>query len=394
MKHLQEYILENIVNIFEVAFSSSNWSHNGKYDYATRVIDDIINGHIIGLGSSKAEQYIKFELTNSDIDNLKDFKSNIISKSYQDFNNELGNVKYTIYNDQECTIKSNNQNIKSLWTSIFKGQYSGYLAGLSSKNKGNAFEEYFVQNFDKFESKIKDIVKGTNYDYKHIIGTPEHVGGANNRRPLTFTKDSITCGKIIGNNFNIGKTVSDVTLITDNKEYPIYLSLKSGSSVTFVNSGIKTLFTKEFFDGGELNGNGKLLLDMLSLDSNKFRNIFNSYNKDYSKNKSTKDTVNILDKLKDNGVFKKFMRSVIGCGFIMVHQVKGDNVEYISFLEEKNLNDFITDIKEAYILYPNDGKAKRIDIVVKYSKIEFKINLRSKDGGIYPTHIMADYKFI
>ena len=44
----------------------------------------------------------------------------------------------------------------------------------------------------------------------------------------------------------------------------------------------------------------------------------------------------------------------------------------------------------------NDADAQDVvlDVFVKYDKIEFKINLRSKTGGIYPTHIMADYKFI
>ena len=27
-------------------------------------------------------------------------------------------------------------------------------------------------------------------------------------------------------------------------------------------------------------------------------------------------------------------------------------------------------------------------------EIEFKINIRNKQGGLYPTHIMADYKFV
>jgi hypothetical protein len=78
----------------------------------------------------------------------------------------------------------------------------------------------------------------------------------------------------------------------------------------------------------------------------------------------------------------------------MVHQIKGNDIEYINFLTEKDLNNFISKIKEAYIAYPKPGEAKRVDVFVKYDKIEFKINLRSKTGGIYPTHIMADYKFI
>ena len=29
--------------------------------------------------------------------------------------------------------------------------------------------------------------------------------------------------------------------------------------------------------------------------------------------------------------------------------------------------------------------------MVSYKGIDFNFNIRSKDGGVYPTHIMADY---
>lgn len=62
---------------------------------------------------------------------------------------------------------------------------------------------------------------------------------------------------------------------------------------------------------------------------------------------------------------------------------------------EDDLNKFIGNtIKSAVIKYPNDGNAKRIDIEVNLSNINFTFNIRPKNGGIYPTHFMADYKII
>ena len=84
----------------------------------------------------------------------------------------------------------------------------------------------------------------------------------------------------------------------------------------------------------------------------------------------------------------------MGYGFIMVHQIKGDDVEYINLLTENDMKKYVKDINEAYIEYPKNGEAKRIEITVKYDEIEFKINIRNKQGGLYPTHIMADYKFV
>ena len=40
------------------------------------------------------------------------------------------------------------------------------------------------------------------------------------------------------------------------------------------------------------------------------------------------------------------------------------------------------------------GKAKRIDVMVMTDKLELNFNIRNKEGGIYPTHIMCDYKYL
>ena len=58
------------------------------------------------------------------------------------------------------------------------------------------------------------------------------------------------------------------------------------------------------------------------------------------------------------------------------------------------LNKYIKDINKAVVLYPKDGKAKRVDVVIEYDEIKFKLNIRSKDGGVNPTHLMADYEFV
>ena len=39
-----------------------------------------------------------------------------------------------------------------------------------------------------------------------------------------------------------------------------------------------------------------------------------------------------------------------------------------------------------------DGKGKRIDIECESGKYKFKFNIRNKQGGQYPTHVMCDYK--
>ncbi|MEY3059951.1 MAG: Cyanophage [Bacteroidota bacterium] len=38
------------------------------------------------------------------------------------------------------------------------------------------------------------------------------------------------------------------------------------------------------------------------------------------------------------------------------------------------------------------GVGKRVDVVFESAKYIFKVNIRPKDRGVYPTHIMCDYK--
>ena len=375
MKGLVEFILEKLVN--EAALSTADFEkHNFKY--IKGLMAKLMSGEDVRLGKTGNDGHI----------NIKDLTNDEMQLA-QAFNDELQTGNYG-----DITVGRFNQIFAShglKLTSFFKGDYSGYEDGLESGNKGNAFESYFVKNYhEKFEDDIKKIVP-----YKTFISISQD-GGLNTKRPLTFSDGAITCGKIENDNYNIGRAVTDVTVKTDRRENDgnIYLSLKSGSSVTFVNAGVKKLFPDEFFENDEqLPENGKKMLDMLCIDEDKFRNVFKSYVEKEGKKKAEKEVVDIKDELTKNPLFKKFMYSVMGYGFIMVHQIKGDDVEYIKLLTENDMKKYVKDINEAYIEYPKNGGAKRVDIIVKYDEIEFKINIRNKQGGLYPTHIMADYRF-
>jgi hypothetical protein len=269
------------------------------------------------------------------------------------------------------------------------------MGGSQSKNKGNAFEYYFIDNIDKFEDNIKSIIP---YD---VLIDKTLDGSKNNKRPLTFKSNGeITCGQISNNDFNIGKTVTDVTLkvIDNNKEKEIYLSLKYGNTVTFANEGIKTLFPNDYFNENseyKLSKNAKALLNLFLIDENKFKESFISYiKKDTRVAKGKYEIVDITDKLKHNDIFITFLKSVIGYGFIMVHQNIGDDIDYIDFSTNAQLEKYVTNIKSAEIKYPQNGETKRLIINVKLESIEFNFIFRSKDGSIYPTHLLADYKFI
>lgn len=373
---LDRIISGEIIN--ESALTNADYTkHN--YQYALAIINKLLDGEEIRLGD-------------------KGDKGSVSGKKLSQYSKDMLNqIKDK---PTEYTVNDFNDAVKDLgikWTSLFKGDITGYSDGLASKNKGNAFEAWFIEHYDDPDAHIEENIKKI-AKYKKRTGEPRADGELNQKRPLTFSGGTITCGP--AGNYKIGKTVTDVTVPVDKcpptGEKEVYLSLKYGNTVTFVNAGIKKLFTEDFFNGGKLKGEGKDLLNMLCIDEKKFREVFTSYTEpeDGKKKKASYNSVNVTNKLKGNEAFKEFMESVMGYGFILVHQISGTNIEYIDLLTEASMKHFISDIESATVEYPIGGSAKRVNVVVKYPSIEFSINIRSKDGGVLPTHIMADYKFV
>lgn len=363
---------------FESALTNADYTkHN--FQYVLAIISKLLDGEDVRIGE-------------------KGEKGSVSGKKLSQFSRDILNqIKEK---PAEYTVKDFNDAVKELgikWTNIFKGDVTGYSDGLASKNKGNAFEAWFIEHYDDPDAHIEENVKKI-AKYKKRTGEPRADGGLNQKRPLTFAGGKITCGP--AGNYNVGKVVTDVTVPVDKcpvtGEKEVYLSLKYGNTVTFVNAGIKKFFTEDFFNGGKLKGEGKDLLKMLGIDENKFREVFTSYSEpaDNKKKKASYAVVDVTSKLKNNSTFQEFMESVMGYGFILVHQISGTNIEYIDLLTEDSMKHFISDIESAYVEYPTGGSAKRVNVVVKYPSIEFSINIRSKDGGVLPTHIMADYKFV
>ena len=358
-----------VTKLNEAPLGSADYPKH-DYKYILGIIDILLSDDKeLRLGTKGIEEgtFDKSRLSQKNIDALKELRNNIFGSTPDDFNKAV----------EGSGLK---------WTNIFKGQVSGYTNGPDSGNKGNAFEDQFIKNYGEFADEIKELT-----GYETLNSAPERTGGQNNVRPLTFHNGYVTCGAT--NDFNIGSTVSDVTLHTDKGD--IYLSLKYGRSVTFVNSGVRKLFPPSYFEGeNELTDDGKTLLKTLAIDEEKFKQVFNEYDpKARTTPKAHKDIVNVTNILKNSSRFNVFIKSVMGYGYLLVH-AKGRNTEIIDLQTEADLNKFISELQYAEVQYPINGEAKRVDVLVVYPEIKFKINIRDKSGETkYPTHIMADYNF-
>jgi len=270
---------------------------------------------------------------------------------------------------------------------------NGSRGGGGTKSKGFAFEGqiikdvelYIAQGIDakfKFPDMMKSMHDAFLKDAKTIQVKPE--GAANTRRPLVFGDAKAVIGS---RELNIGKKVTDVTVII-NGNRKIYLSAKYGGTVTFFNAGVqKILPPKDFEDGKINNPDGKKLLKMFGIDEKRFIEIFTKYDKKTASKVAPKTIVNAMGKA-DKSALKRLLLTGIGMGYYMVHRKKS-KVEFY----EMNVGRLrqAAKIESIEILYPKPGTAKRIDIRVVTPLYIFKFNIRNKQGGLTPSHIMCDY---
>ncbi len=261
--------------------------------------------------------------------------------------------------------------------------------GKSTGNKGNEFENELANEMENYYIKgnTEEVVNREFFiEFDKIIKneTVTNIkvdGGLNQKRPLKITSSKITAGEL----GDIGKTVTDLTVTTNKNTY--YLSLKYGSTVTFVNAGVaKILSQKDMQKNDDVTDKkGVALLNMLGMDSETFAGIFNNY----VGGCNTKTEVNITSLLNKNNIFKKFMESVIGYGYVMVHK-EGAKIHTFE-MTKRTMMDFIA-VNKATLVYPEEGCTKRMDVKIEMNGMNIKINIRNKNGKVYPSNIMADYK--
>lgn len=363
MKNISEYINEAL-------FKGSEFY---KHNYINDVIDALCTRSFIRLGKNGEDIF------DIDSDIQRDLKA--------DFDRIGKNIDVILFNEICSKYKL------PKWTQIFKGDFSGYSNGLSSKNKGSAFEVDYVNNF-------KDVYQA---DFEKKIGVKlgncqiSLEGQNNTKRPLSISGEILYLGT--KNPREVGSLLKDVLIIAeDGEEYNI--SLKTTDKVSFINTGIKELFPekifKEYIKSGKFepqsknNVNGQKILDMLGIDGNKMAEVFNKYIKPDKKSRSQKDEVDVLNIVK-KGCFMDFMDTVVGCEYILVHKIN-NNIHTYDLRTPRDMKQFIGELQSAKVLYPNDGKAKRIDVVIETTKLKLNFEIRSKQGGIYPDQMLCSYR--
>lgn len=266
-------------------------------------------------------------------------------------------------------------------------------------NKGIDFEKNLENDFkllieEKSGFMYRPFIESFTKDLKNAkVKKVEAVGGLNTPRPLAVSGGELYVSVRGGpRNEDIGAGLADLMVHTTNNK-KISLSLKYGSTVTFFNSGVGRIFTQEDFKKGDFSKNeiAKALMDLFKLDPIRFRNVFMNYQAPdplAKKGKSEKEAVVVKP---DKRKLESFIRTVIGHGYVLVHEHNDHSIDYYN-MTPQFLDKASRIVSDMTILYPKGGSAKRIDIKVETEIFYLNFNIRNKQGGILPSHIMCDYK--
>lgn len=270
-------------------------------------------------------------------------------------------------------------------------EFGGQPAGGTRVNKGIKFEKDFVEVLNEQLSGVKSNKTYSKEVEKVLVRCAEEMrspvteviaeGGMNQSRPIKMQGNQLIIAPY--NHAEHGKKLTDITLKHANGKFS-YLSLKFSSTLTFMNAGVAQIFTPSDIKSGSIQTTmGKAILDTFGIEDDIFCDVFNNYGRKKFPNVKAK-----LDKQK----LKKFLQTCIGSNYWMVHGMEGGKVYFWEMSDSKNPQ-YATITGDVEIQYGGkQGNGKRIDIVFSNRYFDFKVNIRNKQGGLYPSHLMCDYK--
>ena len=257
-------------------------------------------------------------------------------------------------------------------------------------NRGNLFEPMFADAIiawwdgeeiadTHIAAAINDLDKTYNLKKSKSL-LVNVVGGENTKRPLQFSSSKITLANTKGSGFDIGESVTDITLVTDTQE--IYLSLKLGTTTTFFNVGVKTILTTQEIKAGKIeNEKGLNLLKIFGIDPVKFCKVFGG------KLKGEIDRGAEFDAAKMTAL----LQSGIGYGYHIIHKMSNGIVS--KQMDKAAMIKAAKPTGKVIVYYGGKtGKGKRVDVEFESASYKFKINIRDtqgKDG--FPTRMMCDF---
>ena len=284
-------------------------------------------------------------------------------------------------------------------TEMVKTEEFGGKTGGKKINLGIKFENDFYESLrcelaceckpTIYKKEAQNLIEQIGKEVKVGYSDVEAVGGKNQPRPLAGGSGGLYVTAGGSKSKEIGGTVTDITTFWGPKKEEVYLSLKFGNTLTFINSGVGRIFTadnyKNFFQGYS-NPIGKEIFRMFGIDPIIYAKVFNDY-----PHKTKMPTIDVTNKC-DKAAIEDLLQYAIGYGYWMVHGGTSGGVKMYEMDQAymKKASKITGSVKLMY--GGSQGKGKRLDMHMESSVYKFMFNLRNKQSGLYPSHIMCDYK--
>jgi len=321
------------------------------------------------------------------------------------------NIEFTcnIYDPENKSTGIMNRDIYLDITDFVKtDEFGGQQRGSKKVNMGNKYEGDLAEDLilyanghkpKNYPDHVNTIISTLQNKLKKSLVKAEHVGGKNSPRPLVVNGGNIQISAGGVTTFDIGATLTDITLYFGPEKTPVYLSVKFGSTLSFFNCGISgggkdniSLFPKNELEKMNIPNDGKTYLDMFGIDYVDFLDVFHKYTGD----KKTSPTISNHSRQVNLNANRKaalenLCASGIGYGYWMVHY-DGTSLEFYE-IDSEYMHKASTLVGNTIeIDYGgSSGRGKRIDMSFETQKYEFKFNIRNKSGGVFPTHTNGDY---
>jgi len=261
-------------------------------------------------------------------------------------------------------------------------------------NRGNLFEPEFANaletwwkgeriNDPRMAAAIEDLAE-TYGIRKWKTLKIDILGGENTKRPLVY-QPNIALKNPKGFGYDVGASVTDITISDGTPRNQVYLSLKLGSTVTFFNVGLRTSpsgtgITPDAVKAYNITGDGLKLLETFGIDPQGFCDVFNQ-----------KLDRGYTETVRPTGL-TELLKTGIGEGYHVIHKMPG---KIISKKMDRRSLDQAARVGTATIYYGGKGgNGRRIDYVLESATYKFQLNIRDtqgKDG--YPTRLMCNFSY-
>ena len=281
-------------------------------------------------------------------------------------------------------------------TEFEKHFYTDALKVLNDNTKGeNRFVPFIKEFNDTLQKKMKLAI--SNLEHTEGLTGVLDDGSKNQSRPLALSNGGLVVTAGGSATLNMGSTLTDITFQYGEDKVPVYLSLKYGPTLTFFNSGVGGKNGPKLFDPDEIKNynittkGGLAFLKMFGLDTKEYMNKFCESFADYPRKKAIQGHVATLNP-PSKAAIQNLLKSGIGYGYWMVHNTKGTTIDCYE-ITEKYMTDAAKIIGSIKVYFGRmNGKGKGVNITCSSKHYNFIFNVRNKQGKLFPSHVMCDYK--